>query len=110
MCFAGESDHCVGADCGVGHGFAYLSNFLRIVPWPILAMHGAKNMVTAGLQRQMRVLGDSGGSRHQRDQLISPVHRLDRAATDFLNVCMAEQSAHKLLKPHLGSEITSPAG
>src|SRR5689334_20263971 len=66
--FTGESYHYVGADGRVWHGFMNLANLFRVVPRAIFAMHPAQNAVTAGLQRNMRVPGDSRRTSDQRDQ------------------------------------------
>ena len=56
---AGKSHQDVGANSGSGHGGANLFNLLAIMPGTIFAMHAPQNRVTAGLQRHMRMLGDT---------------------------------------------------
>src|SRR6266571_7968870 len=90
---AGEADHYVGADRGVGHGFMDLSDLFRIMPGAVLAMHPPENAVTAGLQRNMRVLGDSRRVGAQRDQVVAPIHRFNRADADFFYAGILQQSA-----------------
>src|SRR5262249_27415600 len=106
---AWEADHYVGADGGVGHRFANLADLLHVMPGPVAAMHGAQDAVAAGLQRHMGVLGDARRTGYQRDQVVGPVHGLDRANADFLEVSVREQRQQQLLKALLGLEVAAPA-
>ena len=78
------------------------------MPGPILAVHAAQNLVAAGLQGNVRVLGDARRRCHQPDQLVGPVHGLDRADAQLLQRSAVEDRAHQILKFILFGEISSP--
>jgi hypothetical protein len=93
--FAGESDHDVGTDGGVGEEGADLCEALGVMPGAIAAIHAAEDGVGAGLERevgvarQTRVQGTGcrvqGGVRICRELAVEgeevggPVHGLDGA-------------------------------
>src|ERR1700688_3716585 len=66
----GESGHDVGADGGDGHGGVNFFDLLAIVPGTIFAVHAAKHGVTAGLQRDVRVLGDARRGGDEGDEIV----------------------------------------
>ena len=82
--FAGESDHDVGADGGIGQQRADLCEALGVMPGTIAAVHAAEDGVGSRLQGQMRVGGQprmlSGGEfAVEVQQVARPVHGLDGA-------------------------------
>src|SRR5579871_3024234 len=89
--FTGKTCHYVSANCSLWHGFMYLSDLLGVVPWPVFAVHPPQNMVTAGLQRNMSMLGDPWRLCHQSNKIIAPVHGLNRADADFFNAGMLQK-------------------
>src|ERR1700739_2510902 len=99
--FAGEADYYVSRDGTVRYDLTDFSDIFCVVPRTILAMHLAQNAVTAGLQWNMRVLGDSRRVGDQGDQVVAPVHGLDRADANFFDAGVFEKRTHKLLKPLL---------
>ena len=77
VALAGKSDHNIGTNRGIGHGAAYALDSVCVMPRAILAMHAAQDSVAAGLQWNVRVLGDAWRRRDQFNQFDGPIHRLD---------------------------------
>src|SRR6202049_2133854 len=61
-----------------------LPDLFTVMPRPILAMHAPQHGIASGLHRHVRMLGNPPRSRHQPDQVIAPIHGLDRTDPQFL--------------------------
>src|SRR5215469_15038957 len=71
--FTGEADDDIGADGGMWKRFANEFDAASIVRGAIPTMHGAKNAVGAGLQRQMEVWRDARFGGDEIDEVLSDV-------------------------------------
>src|SRR5260370_33024301 len=72
-------------------------------------MKATENLIVAGLQRHMRMFGNPRRGCDHRDQLVSPVHGLDRADANLLDTGLIEQHAQKVDEALLGLKVASPA-
>jgi len=94
----GESGHDVGADGGDGHGGVNFFDLLAIVPGTIFAVHAAKHGVTAGLQRDVRVLGDARRGGDEGDEIVGPIHRFDGRDAKLFQSSFGENGANEGLE------------
>jgi hypothetical protein len=111
--FAGEADHDVGADSGMGRGRADGGEALGVVPGAVAAVHTAQDRVRAGLQREMNVARETRvraarPAAQQEVHALGPVHGLhgtDAKARDrggFKDFCQ------QVFKAGLRCEIATP--
>jgi hypothetical protein len=72
-----KAGHHIRANGSIRHGRANFLQFIVIVPRTILPVHASQNGVAGRLHGHMRVLGNARRLRHERDQFITPIHRLN---------------------------------
>ena len=90
---AGEADHHVGPDAGAGHQRTGFFKASRVVSRTVAPAHRLQNRVRARLQRDVDVLGDALLPGHQSEQVVGPVHRLDRAEPKLDGVGRPKQAS-----------------
>ncbi len=127
---AGEAGHDVGSEGERGTGGAEERfDLLRVVPGAIAAVHAAEDGVGPGLEREMRVVGETTtpatrtrrwGPRllaailgEQRDEVVVPIHGLNGAEAEEREIGFVEDLADEarqrgLLLAGLGCEIAAP--
>ncbi len=106
---AGKSDHDIGADCRVRHQLPGLRQAIRIMARPVLAMHLAQDRVRARLQRRVYVLRNARRLRHEAEQVVGKIHRLDGTQANALDAGFVEQAAQQIGKPHRAAGFPSPS-
>ena len=72
-------------------------------------MHAAQHAVGARLQRRMHVLGDPRRRRHQPQQVVGKIHRLDGAEPQPLDFGFGEQQPDQVGQPHAAARLPAPA-
>ena len=77
--FARKTGDDVGAYGGMGKKFANQCCTAGVMLRAIPAMHGGEDIVRAGLERHVKVLGDATGAGEERDEVLRDVERLDGA-------------------------------
>ena len=110
--FAGESDHDVGADGGVGEKLANRGEFFGVVPGTIAAVHAAEDGVGAGLEGEVGVAREARHSSGQRmadsvqgggfcckfaveaEKVGGPVHGFDGAETEAGETGLGEDGGY----------------
>ena len=106
---ARKSDHHVGSDRRFRRSRANLLQALRIMPWPVFAMHGPQNFVTARLQRHVRMPRKAWMRGYKLDQFVAPIHRLHRADAQLLQFGLLYDGPHQIGKALLRPQIPAPA-
>ena len=106
---ARKSDHHVGSDRRFRRSRANLLQALRIMPWPVFAMHGPQNLVTARLQRQVRMPRNAWMRGYKLDQFVAPIHRLHRADAQLLQLGLLYDGPHQIGKALLRLQVPAPA-
>jgi len=74
----------------------------------ILAMHAAQHRVTAGLQRNVRVLRDARRRGDESDEFAAPVHGLDAGDAEFFKLSLGEMGPDEGFK-NLAPGLRAPA-
>ena len=92
-----------------GISCARLHHAIRIVPRPVLAMHPAQNRIGARLQRRVHVLRDARRFRHQAEQIVGEIHRLDGTQANALDLRFGEQTPQQIGQPHRAAGFPAPA-
>ena len=79
------------------------------MPWPVFAMHGPQNFVTARLQRHVRMPGNAWVRGYKVDQFVAPIHRLHRADAELLQLGLLYDGPHQIGKALLRPQVPAPA-
>ena len=79
------------------------------MPRPVFPVHPAQDRVRSRLQRRMNVFRDARSFRHQSEQIVGEIHRLDRTQTKALDLGFVEQSAQKIGEPHRAARLPAPS-
>ena len=106
---AGKSHHHIRADGRERHPAPDQGETALVVTDPVSPPHAAQHGVRPGLQRDMNMLRNPFGSSHQLDQVLAPVHGLDRAEADAADRGLDENLSQQLDKPWPAVEIAPPA-
>ncbi len=106
---ARESHHDVRADRRVTHQQPRFLDPVGIMPRAILAVHPAQDPIAAALQRRMHVAGDPRRLRHQPEQVVREIHRLDGAQPETLDFRLREQNANQAGESQPASGLPAPS-
>src|SRR5438552_9981291 len=106
--FAGEAGDDVGSDRGVREKFADELYAAGVVFGAIPAMHGAENVVRAGLKRHVEMVGDAISASEKRDEILRDVERLDGAYAEARKRSFVEDAAQEIENIGAGSKIAAP--
>ena len=87
---------------------ARLQHPIRIVPRTVLAMHPPQHRVAAALQRRMNVLRNPRRLRHQTQQIVREVHRLDRTQPQPRHIRLRQQPPQQIRQPHAAPRFPAP--
>ena len=91
--FTGEAGDDIGSDRSVGEKFADELYAAGVVFGAIPAMHGAENVVRAGLKRHVEMMGDASSTGEKRDEILRDVERLDGAYAEAWERSFVEDAA-----------------
>ena len=80
------------------------------MPRPVFAMHPPQDRIRSRLQRRVNMLRDPRRLRHQIQQVVGKIHRLDRAEPQPLDFGLVEQSPDQIGQPQPGPENRGPIG
>jgi len=94
--FARKTGDDVGAYGGMGKKFANECRTASVVLRAIPAMHGGEDIVRAGLERHVKVLGDATGAGEERDEILRDVERLDGADAEARERRFVENAAQEI--------------
>ena len=72
-------------------------------------MHAAQRPVAPALQRRVDMGGDPRRFRHQVQQIVGEVHRLDGTEAQPLHIRLREQAAQQIGQPHCAARFPAPA-
>src|SRR5437879_6068142 len=106
--FARKTGDDVGAYGGMGKKFANECCTAGVMLRAIPAMHGGEDIVRAGLERHVKVLGDATGAGEERDEVLRDVERLDGADAEARERSFVENSAQEIEEVGAGREVAPP--
>ena len=107
--FARKPHHHIRADRRVRHQPSRLHHPIRVMARPVFPVHPAQNRIRSRLQRRMHMFRDPRSFRHQSEQVVREIHRLDRAQAQALDFCFGEQSAQKIGQAHPTARLPPPS-
>ncbi len=106
--FARKTGDDVGAYGGMGKKFANECCAAGVMLRAIPAMHGGEDIVRAGLERHVKVLGDATGAGEKGDEVLRDVERLDGADAEARERSFVENAAQEIEKVGTGREVAPP--
>ena len=107
--FAGEAGDDVGTDGGVRQLFTDEVDAARVVFAAVPAVHGGEDLIGGGLQRHMKVFGESRGGGEERDHVAGDVERLDGTEAKAGDGSFVEDLAEEIEKILAGRKVAAPS-